>query len=95
MYKISTQLYLEIADKLMASIGSKEFFSGKIRLTDGDTECTLICTLIVEHDHKPTEGRCFNAISALIPVWWEFHTIVDGEEQINDFSFREFIATIF
>ena len=95
MYTISTKLYLEIADKLMSSIGSKEFFSGSVRLTDGNTECTLICTLLVEHDNKPSEGYCFNAISALIPVWWEFHTIVDGEEQLNDFSFKEFVDTIF
>lgn len=95
MYKISTQLYLEIADKLMAAIGSKEFFSGSVRLTIGDTECTLICTLIVEHESIPTEGHCFCAISSLIPVWWEFHTIVDGEELLNDFSFKEFVETIF
>lgn len=95
MYNISPQLYLRIADKLIAAIGSKEFFSGHIKHTEGDTECTLICTLVIKHDDKPTEGRCFNAVSALIPIWWEFHTTVEGEELINDFSFREFTATIF
>lgn len=95
MYKISTYHYLKIADKLIAAIGSKEFFSGSVRLALDDTECTLICTLIVEHDQRPTEGQCFNAISALIPVWWEFHTIVDGQEQLNDFSFKEFTEAIF
>lgn len=95
MYNISPQLYLKIADMLMAAIGSKEFFSGRVAITEGDAECTLICTLIIEHDDEPTEGHYFNAISALTPIWWEFHTIVDGEELINNFSFREFTQTIF
>ena len=95
MYNISPQLYLKIADKLIAAIGTKEFFSGHITLTEEDTVCTLVCTLIVEHDNKPTEGHCFNAISALIPIWWEFHTTTNGEEQMNDFSFKELVTTIF
>jgi hypothetical protein len=33
-------------------------------------------------------------VTALIPVWWEFHTFASGEELLNDFSFGEFVATI-
>lgn len=33
-------------------------------------------------------------ISHLVPVWWEFHTVFDGVEQLNDFSFEELDAWI-
>jgi hypothetical protein len=25
----------------------------------------------------------------MVPVWWEFHTFVNGEEVLNNFSFNE------
>ena len=95
MYEISPSIYRKIGDRLIGAIGRKEFFTGSVDLTHGDVECRLICTLIVEHNGVPTEGRCFSPITALIPIWWEFHTIVDGEERLNDFSFRELCEDLF
>ena len=33
-------------------------------------------------------------ITDIVPVWWEFITEVDGEECLNDFSFR-YLRTLF
>ena len=95
MYEISPSIYRKIGDRLIGAIGSKEYFSGVVHLTEGDTECRLICTLIVERNEPPTEGHCFPPITALIPIWWEFHTVVGGEECINNFSFRELCEELF
>ena len=93
MYEISTSLYLDIADRLVAAIGGREFFSGVVTVHSGDVECRLICTLIVERS-RVAEGASLSPISNLLPVWWECHTLVGGEELLNDFCFSELKATI-
>lgn len=91
MYTISHQLYIEIADKLWGAIGRKEYFSGSVDLTFGDTECRLVCTLFIEHGRDiEGEGR-LAPIKRITPVWWEFHTTQGNEEILNDFSFKELL----
>ncbi len=89
MYAISHQLYLELASRLMSAIGSREFFSGSVSCINGDVECKLICTLIVHRSTPNNSEHCGLQITKLIPIWWEFHTVVGNEEIMNDFSFRE------
>lgn len=93
MYEISPKLYLEVFESLIAKIGQREFFSGRVDLTVGDTFCSLICTLVV-HRGKPSEESSLRPIERLVPVWWEFRTIEGGEEILNDFSFREMLETV-
>ena len=89
MYDVSHQLYLEISDRLVGASSGREFFSGSVECCMGDVDCKLQCTLMVsydEHDYPDIRSR---KISNIVPVWWEFHTVVGSEELINDFSFRE------
>ncbi|MBO5717029.1 MAG: hypothetical protein J6R50_02780 [Alistipes sp.] len=91
MYSISHQLYLEVWGRLMSAIGRKEYFSGSVTCIVEDTECRLTCTLIVVRNHdRESEGRMAE-IEKIIPVWWEFHTTIGGQELLNDFSFRELL----
>ena len=92
MYEISTSLYREVGERLIETIGTREFFSGSIHLTHGDVDCQLTCTLIIERGEHASEGQCFRPITALIPIWWEFHTYIDDDEKMNDFSFSELTA---
>lgn len=92
MYTIPSQLYLEVFESLMARIATKNFFSGRVDLTYGDTLCSLICTVVV-HRGEAEEGGSLRPVDRIIPVWWEFHTTVGNEEILNDFSFREMLAT--
>lgn len=91
MYTISSKLYLEVFESLMAQIATKEFFSGRVDLTFGDTLCSLVCTVVV-HRGMAEEGASLRPVQRIVPVWWEFHTTQGGEEVINDFSFREMVA---
>jgi hypothetical protein len=91
MYTISSKLYLEVFESLMVQIGQREFFSGRVDLTYGDTFCSLICTVVV-HRGKAQEGSSLQPVDRIVPVWWEFHTTEGGEEILNDFSFREMLA---
>ena len=88
MYEISSKLYLEIADRLMAEIGSKEYFSGAILCTHGDIECKLLCSLFVERSRHTEPDENYPAIVDIVPVWWEFHTTDSAGERLNDFSFN-------
>lgn len=94
MYEISSKLYLEIADRLMAEIGSKEYFSGVIFYTHGDVECKLLCSLIVERSRRVEPDESYPAVVDIIPVWWEFSTVEGSVEWLNDFSFSELKALI-
>lgn len=91
MYTISSKLYLEVFESLMAQIATKEFFSGRVDLTFGDTLSSLVCTVVV-HRGTAEEGASLRPVQRIVPVWWEFHTTQGGEEVINDFSFREMVA---
>ena len=94
MYEISSKLYLEIADRLMAEIGSKEYFSGTILCTHGDIECKLLCSLIIERERTAAPDQNYPTIVDIVPVWWEFSTVEGSVELLNDFSFSELKALI-
>lgn len=95
MYSISNHIYRDLGDSLIAAIGAKEFFSGSVCVVDGDVECRLICTLIIERRREPNgEERC-GAITSIRAVWWECRTTIAQEELYNDFSFSELLETIF
>jgi hypothetical protein len=84
MYETTPKIYLKVAELLLETIGTSDFFSGGVSLTDGDVECRLTTTLIVVRDESD-HGR----IVELLPVWWEFTTMHGAEELCNDFSFNE------
>ena len=95
MYSISNHIYRDLGDSLIAAIGAKEFFSGSVCVVDGDVECRLICTLIIERRREPNgEERC-GAITSIRAVWWECRTTIAQEELYNDVSFSELLETIF
>ena len=92
MYEVSHQLYLELAERLVAAIGRKEFFSGSVSCIAGDVELRLVCTLIVQRSKTQNLERTTTEITGVVPVWWECHTTEGSEEIMNDFSFRELLS---
>ena len=89
MYTISHQLYLEISERLISAIGSREFYSGSVSCVCGDVDCKLTCTLIVSHTTNDDTEQKATKISKIVPIWWEFHTVIGSQEIINDFSLSE------
>lgn len=80
--EITSALYQEAANYLAEAIGEEEYFSGKVEFNSENVECRLTISVIVYRN------RVSGEINDLVPVWWEFDTLVDGEERLNDFSFR-------
>jgi hypothetical protein len=49
---------------------------------------TLSAIIYRRAEVRPEGGCC--PVSDVVPVWWEFSTVCDGELVINDFCFSEF-----
>lgn len=90
IYSISSQLYAEVADRLLEAIADRHYFSGDVELTTPDgVDCRLVCSCVVYRRRvELPEGRG-SAVSSVIPVWWEFETECAAGRLDNDFSFRE------
>lgn len=89
MYAISSNLYLELATRLVENAGQSGYYSDTFEFEYGDLFCSMTLSVVVYHQSQPDEGYSLCAVTDMIPVWWEFHTFVDGDEVLNDFSFNE------
>ena len=68
-------------------MGPRGYFSGSLRFVFEGTECCLRVSAIVCRREVVLPEGPQSVVSDLVPVWWEFHTAVDGRERLNDFSF--------
>ena len=87
MYDIPNQLYLEVADRLIARFGTSDYFSGTLSLDYDGVMCSLLLSAIIYRRRERCDEGERLLIADVVPVWWEFHTYIDGQECINDFDF--------
>ena len=89
LYSVSPDLYRETAGRLAEAIGSESYFSGSLSFPFDGLDCRLTASVIVYRRREVLPEREYDRISDLVPVWWEFHTMIDGVERLNDFTFSE------
>ncbi len=89
MYSVSSELVCRVAESLLESIGEKSYFSGVVELEHEGVECSLVTSVIVYHKDVLLPEGCECVISDLVPVWWEFHTVCENGEEVNDFEFSD------
>ncbi|WP_418983615.1 hypothetical protein [Alistipes sp.] len=94
MYSVSPELYREAAARLAEAVGGSNYFSGTVRFPFGDTECRLTGSVIVYRKRESLPEGDGERIADLVPVWWEFHTSIEGREVLNDFSFSQLRACL-
>ena len=89
MYDVLPELYQEVATKIIEQVGRRGYYSGTLDFEWESVECHMVLSAVV---HRRTEqfpeGEKW-LVADMVPVWWEFHTYVDGEEVLNNFSFNE------
>ncbi len=85
---IKPTLYERLQALLMDKIDGREYFSGSIHLEDEEADYSFTSSLIILYDdvHYP-EGVAIE-IKQITPVWWEFHSVTDDGEVLNDFDFN-------
>lgn len=88
-FRIPDWLYAETLDRLRDEIDGQDYFSGSIDFRTGCLDCTLTADVIVYRELVSYPEGTADEIRDLVPVWWEFHTLRDGEEVLNDFRFSE------
>lgn len=88
--EIDRQTYMAVASKLVEAVGESGFFSGSVSVDTPEFYSTLTVSVIVYSEAVGTpEGVC-ERISDMVPVWWEFTTVLpEAGEILNDFSFGE------
>lgn len=89
MYTISSKLYLQLATHLVELVEWDNYYSGSFEFYFDDVLCRMTLSAVIYRQSQPDEGFSHCAITDMIPVWWEFHTYVDGDEVLNDLSFNE------
>lgn len=89
IYSISPELYREVAERLTDAVGPGSYFSGTLTFGFGGMECRLTASVIVYRSRVVQPDGAAEAITDLVPVWFEFHTTGDGVETLNDFGFSE------
>lgn len=89
MYSVTSELYAETVERLVEAAGDAGYFSGSILFLFAGVECRLRCSVILYRRRESLPEGERDVVSDLVPVWWEFHTVADGRELLNDFSFGE------
>lgn len=91
-YSVSSALYRETAARLADAIDGGSYFSGSVRFDFDGMSCCLRASVIVYRRRESLPEGEFRPIVDLVPVWWEFHTVGEAGEVLNDFSFSELKA---
>ncbi len=89
MYSVSTALYEEVTARLEEAVGRSGYFSGTISGETDEVAWRLTASVLVYRRRVSLPEGDEERIADLVPVWWEFHTVAEDGEILNDFSFGE------
>ena len=90
MYSVSAQLYGEAVRAFRASVEGENYYSAVLRFTHAGVSCCMrLSAMLFYTEVVRPEGKR-RVVSDLTPVWWEFHTSIDGVEELNDFTLADF-----
>lgn len=96
MIEIGDDTYGKVAASLLEALGDGYYYNGSMDVDGVDFYSTFTATLIVYREpERLPEGRTVQVVSDVVPVWWEFATVVPGKgEVLNDFSFGRLKDTV-
>ena len=89
MYDVLPELYREVANKIIEHVGRRGYYSGALDFEWESVECRMVLSAVIyRRTEQYPEGKR-SVVADMVPVWWEFHTFVNGEEVLNNFSIYE------
>ncbi len=89
MYDILPELYREVAAEIIERADGRDYYSGLFDMEWNGVECHMVLSVVVYRSQRRYPEGVVSIISDMVPVWWEFHTYIEGEEVLNNFSFNE------
>ena len=81
---ISSQLYGEVLNRLTDEIGARGYFSGVLEFNFDELFCRLVVSCFVYRRAITMPEGPTEAITDLVPVWWEFHTFDAVHHGLSD-----------
>ena len=85
--EVGQAMYAQAASSLLEAVGDGYYYNGSIDVDGDGFYSTLTATM--------PEGCTVSHISDVVPVWWEFVTVVPGAgEVLNDFCFKRLKDTV-
>ena len=80
--EVGQAMYAQAASSLLEAVGDGYYYNGSIDIVYREAETM-------------PEGCTVSHISDVVPVWWEFVTVVPGAgEVLNDFCFKRLKDTV-
>ena len=94
--EVGQATYAQAASSLLEAVGDGYYYNGSIDVDGDGFYSTLTATLIVYREAETMpEGCTVSHISDVVPVWWEFVTVVPGAGVVlNDFCFKRLKDTV-
>lgn len=94
--EVGQAMYAQAASSLLEAVGDGYYYNGSIDVDGDGFYSTLTATLIVYREAETMpEGCTVSHISDVVPVWWEFVTVVPGAGKVlNDFCFKRLKDTV-
>lgn len=89
MFTVSPVVYGKVAEMICGRIGRSDYLSENLEFELEGVSCRMLFSAVVYRRHTYLPDAEYDELSDLVPVWWEFHTTIDGVELLNDFSFNE------
>jgi hypothetical protein len=89
MYDVLPELYREMATKIIEHVGHRGYYSGVLDFEWESVECRMVLSAVIYRRTEQFPEGERSVVADMVPVWWEFHTFVNGEEVLNNFSFNE------
>ncbi len=90
IYKVEIEIYEKFVNRVLDEINDKSFFSDVITINSDSIDFSLIASIIIYRKKEGVKGDVNSQIIKLTPVWWEFKSITDDGEILNDFDFNIF-----
>ena len=88
MYDILPELYQKVLAEILDSVGNRGYYSGRLELEHEGVTCVMSLSAVIYRSEERYPEGLVQRIVDMVPVWWEFHTFLDGDELLNDFSFN-------
>ncbi len=77
--EVGQAMYAQAASSLLEAVGDGYYYNGSIDVDGDGFYSTLTATFIVYREAETMpEGCTVSHISDVVPVWWEFVTVVPG-----------------
>lgn len=89
MYDVLPELYQEVATKIIEQVGRRGYYSDALDFDWDGVECHMVLSAVVYRRTEQFPEGERSVVADMVPVWWEFHTFIGGEEVLNNFSFNE------